>query len=65
MRGRCAGACSKTRCLGARRAGVSSFGVGGTNVNELTGQALTDLGAAPTFYDCVVQVEALAEPVAG
>lgn len=41
------------------------FGVGGTNVNELTGQALTDLGAAPTFYDCVVQVEALAEPVAG
>ncbi len=41
------------------------FGAGGTNVNELTGQALTDLGAAPTFYDCVVQVEALAEPVAG
>jgi len=34
------------------------FGVNGTNVNELTGQALTDLGAAPTFYDCVVQVEA-------
>ncbi len=41
------------------------FGVNGTNVNEVTGQALTDLGAAPTFYDCVVQVEALAEPVAG
>ncbi|KQR63318.1 molybdopterin-dependent oxidoreductase [Acidovorax sp. Leaf160] len=34
------------------------FGVNGTNVNEVTGQALTDLGAAPTFYDCVVQVEA-------
>lgn len=35
------------------------FGVSGTNVNELTSQALTDLGAAPTFYDCVVQVEAV------
>ncbi|GKT22482.1 molybdopterin oxidoreductase family protein [Acidovorax sp. SUPP3334] len=34
------------------------FGVNGTNVNELTSQALTDIGAAPTFYDCVVEVEA-------
>ncbi|KAB2899092.1 MAG: molybdopterin oxidoreductase family protein [Burkholderiaceae bacterium] len=33
------------------------LGLNGTNVNELTSQALTDLGAAPTFYDCVVQVE--------
>jgi anaerobic selenocysteine-containing dehydrogenase len=33
------------------------FGLGGTNVNELTSQALTDMGAAPTFYDCAVQVE--------
>jgi len=33
------------------------FGLNGTNVNELTSQALTDLGAAPTFYDCAVQVE--------
>jgi anaerobic selenocysteine-containing dehydrogenase len=32
------------------------FGMGGTNVNELTSQALTDLGEAPTFYDCAVQV---------
>ena len=32
-------------------------GLGGTNVNELTSQALTDLGRAPTFYDCAVQVE--------
>jgi anaerobic selenocysteine-containing dehydrogenase len=31
-------------------------GLGGTNVNELTSQALTDLGRAPTFYDCVVEV---------
>jgi anaerobic selenocysteine-containing dehydrogenase len=33
------------------------FGVDGTNVNELTSQALTDLGRAPTFYDCLVEVE--------
>lgn len=36
------------------------LGPNGTNVNELTSQALTDLGAAPTFYDCVVQVQPLA-----
>ena len=34
------------------------LGVRGTNVNEVTSQALTDLGRAPTFYDCLVQVEA-------
>ncbi len=33
------------------------FGVDGTNVNELTSQRLTDLGRAPTFYDCLVEVE--------
>jgi anaerobic selenocysteine-containing dehydrogenase len=32
------------------------FGPAGTNVNELTHQRLTDLGAAPTFYDCLVEV---------
>jgi anaerobic selenocysteine-containing dehydrogenase len=35
------------------------LGLNGTNVNELTSQQLTDLGRAPTFYDCLVQVEAL------
>ena len=34
------------------------FGLDGRNVNQLTSQALTDIGAAPTFYDCLVQVEA-------
>ncbi|MFN6995734.1 MAG: molybdopterin dinucleotide binding domain-containing protein, partial [Aquincola tertiaricarbonis] len=34
------------------------FGVDGTNVNELTHQQLTDLGRAPSFYDCLVQVAA-------
>ncbi len=38
------------------------LGVNGTNVNELTSQALTDLGAGPTFYDCLVQVERIASP---
>ena len=33
-------------------------GMRGTNVNELTSQALTDLGRAPTFYDCAVEVSA-------
>ena len=33
------------------------LGARGTNVNELTNQKLTDLGRAPTFYDCAVQVE--------
>jgi hypothetical protein len=34
------------------------MGLRGTNVNELTSQRLTDLGRAPTFYDCLVEVEA-------
>ena len=33
------------------------FGLDGTNVNELTHQRLTDLGRAPSFYDCLVEVE--------
>lgn len=31
----------------------------GKNVNEVTGQALTDLGGGATFYDCLVEVEAV------
>ena len=34
------------------------LGVDGTNVNELTSQRLTDIGRAPTFYDCLVEVRA-------
>lgn len=33
------------------------FGMDGKNVNEVTSQRLTDLGRAPTFYDCLVEVE--------
>ncbi len=29
----------------------------GRNANEVTSQALTDIGRGPTFYDCLVQVQ--------
>ncbi len=32
------------------------YGPSGTNVNELTHQRLTDIGRAPAFYDCLVEV---------
>jgi anaerobic selenocysteine-containing dehydrogenase len=35
------------------------LGMAGTNVNEVTHQGLTDIGRAPSFYDCLVEVEAL------
>ncbi len=52
----------------ARQGVVNGLGVwwrklgrDGSNVNELTHQQLTDIGRAPAFYDCLVEV-ALAEP---
>jgi anaerobic selenocysteine-containing dehydrogenase len=36
----------------------------GKNGNELTHQRLTDIGRAPSFYDCLVEVEAAAVPAA-
>ncbi len=35
------------------------MGRNGTNVNELTHQRLTDIGRAPSFYDCLVDVAPL------
>lgn len=32
------------------------LGLDGTNINQLTSQKLTDMGAGPTFYDCLVEV---------
>ncbi|MDI4635125.1 molybdopterin oxidoreductase family protein [Pelomonas sp. V22] len=32
------------------------LGAGGSNVNEVTHQGLTDMGRAPSFYDCLVEV---------
>ena len=40
------------------------LGLNCTNVNEVTSQALTDLGRGPTFYDCLVEVAALPHPSA-
>jgi anaerobic selenocysteine-containing dehydrogenase len=50
---------------GAARPGVVNglgiwwrkMGLNGTNVNELTHQRLTDIGRAPSFYDCLVEVQ--------
>jgi anaerobic selenocysteine-containing dehydrogenase len=36
------------------------LGVAGTNVNEVTHQRLTDIGRAPSFYDCLVDVRPVA-----
>ena len=38
--------------------GGASSALDGRNVNELTHQRLTDIGRAPSFYDCLVEVEA-------
>jgi len=35
------------------------LGSDGKNVNELTSQQVTDMGNGPTFYDCLVEVEAV------
>lgn len=55
----------------ARRGVVNGLGVwwrklgpDGTNVNEVTHQRLTDIGRAPTFYDCLVEVAGVAEVTA-
>jgi anaerobic selenocysteine-containing dehydrogenase len=34
------------------------LGLDGTNVNQVTSQKLTDMGRAPVFYDCLVEVQA-------
>jgi len=39
------------------------LGAAGTNVNELTHQRLTDIGRAPSFYDCLVDVRPDTRPV--
>ncbi|MDQ3188589.1 MAG: molybdopterin oxidoreductase family protein [Pseudomonadota bacterium] len=45
-------------CVVALSIWWKKFARDGKNVNELTSQALTDIGRAPTFYDCLVEVEA-------
>ena len=36
------------------------LGLEGTNVNQLTHQRLTDIGRAPAFYDCLVEIAPVA-----
>ncbi len=57
--------CRLRVCARARPGVVNGLGIwwrklgfDGTNVNELTHQRLTDIGRGPTFYDCLVEVEA-------
>jgi anaerobic selenocysteine-containing dehydrogenase len=40
------------------------LGAAGTNVNQVTSQRLTDLGRAPVFYDCLVEVAPAASTAA-
>ncbi|MBC8055149.1 MAG: molybdopterin-dependent oxidoreductase, partial [Rhizobiales bacterium] len=54
----------RARVSGRARPGVVNgmgiwwrkLGAAGSNVNELTHQRLTDIGRAPCFYDCLVEI---------
>jgi anaerobic selenocysteine-containing dehydrogenase len=35
---------------------------GGTNINQLTSQTLTDMGRGATFYDALVEIEKIDKP---
>lgn len=58
---------AKARMTSKARAGLvvglsvwwKKLATDGKNANEVTSQALTDMGRAPTFYDTLVQVERL------
>jgi anaerobic selenocysteine-containing dehydrogenase len=43
-------------CVVALSIWWKKFARDGRNANELTSQALTDIGRGPTFYDCLVEV---------
>ncbi len=62
------GACELTAVVSTRaRPGVvvspsvwwNKLSPGGTNVNQLTSQGLTDIGGGATFYDALVEIEPL------
>lgn len=44
----------------AARLNASRFAPDGNSINALTSETLTDIGGGPTFYSCLVQVEAIA-----
>jgi molybdopterin guanine dinucleotide-containing S/N-oxide reductase-like protein len=43
----------------AARLGWAKFSTNGANVNVLTSERLTDMAGGPTFYSCLVEVEAV------
>jgi molybdopterin guanine dinucleotide-containing S/N-oxide reductase-like protein len=43
----------------AARLNAARFAPDGNSINVLTSETLTDLGGGPTFYSCLVQVEAI------
>ncbi|MGB8507011.1 MAG: molybdopterin dinucleotide binding domain-containing protein, partial [Pyrinomonadaceae bacterium] len=62
------GSCELTAVVSTRaRPGVvvspsvwwNKLSPGGTNVNQLTSQGLTDIGRGATFYDALVEIEPL------
>ncbi|HZH89726.1 MAG TPA: molybdopterin oxidoreductase family protein [Pyrinomonadaceae bacterium] len=68
------GSCELTAIVTTRaRAGVvvspsvwwNKLSPGNTNVNQLTSQALSDMGGGATFYDALVEIESLAGASAG
>jgi anaerobic selenocysteine-containing dehydrogenase len=68
------GACELRAVVTTRaRAGVvvspsvwwNKLSPGGTNINQLTSQSLTDMGGGATFYDALVEVERIEEELTG
>ena len=46
----------------AARLNAARFAPDGNSINVLTSETLTDIGGGATFYSCLVEVEAGAEP---
>jgi hypothetical protein len=46
----------------AARLNAARFAPDGNSINVLTSETLTDIGGGATFYSCLVEVEASAEP---
>lgn len=46
----------------AARLNWASLAPDGKSINALTSEALTDIGAGPTFYSCLVEVESASTP---
>jgi anaerobic selenocysteine-containing dehydrogenase len=49
--------------VAARSTGWNKRALNGAGINQLTSERLTDIGGGPTFYSCLVEVEADVGPV--